>query len=150
MSDISLLRLWGLDESVFYSRSLLWYSFLVVSPCCLSGSWCFELNHLFFEYALRLVPDPRFNSEKPSNLNSTDKSDGLYRQPLPSYPRGIIAISQVLWGSIGYSVGACLGAALAAKEIGNRRVILFVGDGSFQMTGQEVSTMLRQKLNPIL
>lgn len=65
------------------------------------------------------------------------------------FPKGVTAISQVLWGSIGYSVGACLGALLATKGNGNR-VILFVGDGSFQMTAQEISTMLRQNLNPIM
>ncbi len=66
------------------------------------------------------------------------------------FPKGVTALSQVLWGSIGYSVGACQGAALAAKETGKRRTILFVGDGSFQLTCQEVSTMIRQGLNPIM
>jgi pyruvate decarboxylase len=66
------------------------------------------------------------------------------------FPAGVTAISQVLWGSIGYSVGACQGAALAAKEQGNRRTILFVGDGSIQLTLQEISTMIRNKLNPIM
>ncbi|KAE8135776.1 pyruvate decarboxylase [Aspergillus pseudotamarii] len=65
------------------------------------------------------------------------------------FPAGVTAISQVLWGSIGYSVGACQGAALAAKEQG-RRTVLFVGDGSFQLTLQEVSTMIRNNLNPII
>ncbi|KAI9822429.1 MAG: Pyruvate decarboxylase 1 [Pycnora praestabilis] len=66
------------------------------------------------------------------------------------FPKGVTSISQTLWGSIGYTVGACQGAALAAKETGNRRTILFVGDGSFQLTCQELSTMIRQKLNPII
>lgn len=66
------------------------------------------------------------------------------------FPPGVTAISQVLWGSIGYSVGACQGAAAAAKEQNNRRTILFVGDGSIQLTLQEVSTMVRNKLNPIM
>ena len=67
------------------------------------------------------------------------------------FPKGVAALSQVLWGSIGYSVGACQGAALAAKEAGgDRRTILFVGDGSFELTAQEVSTMLRQNLHPII
>ncbi|KAL4800636.1 thiamine diphosphate-binding protein [Aspergillus venezuelensis] len=65
-------------------------------------------------------------------------------------PAGATAISQVLWGSIGYSVGACQGAALAAKEQGNRRTILWVGDGSLQLTVQEISTMIRNNLNPII
>lgn len=67
------------------------------------------------------------------------------------FPKGVSAISQVLWGSIGYSVGACQGAALAARDAGeDRRTILFVGDGSFQLTAQEVSTMIRLGLKPII
>ncbi|KAL8794024.1 MAG: hypothetical protein Q9195_003430 [Heterodermia aff. obscurata] len=66
------------------------------------------------------------------------------------FPKGVTALSQVLWGSIGYSVGACQGAALAANETGNRRTILFVGDGSFELTAQEISTMIRHDLKPII
>ncbi|KAK6582650.1 hypothetical protein PZA11_005058 [Diplocarpon coronariae] len=67
------------------------------------------------------------------------------------FPKGVSAISQVLWGSIGYSVGACQGAALAARDAGeDRRTILFVGDGSFQLTAQEVSTIIRLGLKPII
>ncbi|KAI9480848.1 MAG: thiamine diphosphate-binding protein [Benjaminiella poitrasii] len=56
-------------------------------------------------------------------------------------------IAQVLWGSIGYSVGAALGAAMAARD---RRVYLFCGDGSFQLTCQEVSVILRHGLTPVI
>jgi pyruvate decarboxylase len=66
------------------------------------------------------------------------------------FPAGVNAISQVLWGSIGYATGACQGAALAAREKGLKRTILFTGDGSFQLTAQEVSTMLRNGLAPII
>ncbi|GKT48416.1 pyruvate dehydrogenase complex protein X component, mitochondrial [Colletotrichum spaethianum] len=63
------------------------------------------------------------------------------------FPAGVTALSQVFWGSIGWSVGAAQGAALAAKDAGqDRRTILFVGDGSFQLTAQEVTTMLRHGL----
>lgn len=63
------------------------------------------------------------------------------------FPPGVLGMDQVLWGSIGWSVGAAQGAALAAKDMGvDRRTILFVGDGSFQLTAQEVSTMIRQNL----
>jgi pyruvate decarboxylase len=66
------------------------------------------------------------------------------------FPSGVNAISQVLWGSIGYATGSCQGAALAAQESGLKRTILFTGDGSFQLTAQEVSTMIRNKLSPII
>lgn len=66
------------------------------------------------------------------------------------FPANVTAISQVLWGSIGYALGSCQGAALAAKEQQNRRTILFIGDGSTQLTVQELSTILRNKLSPIM
>ncbi|KAK3212354.1 hypothetical protein Dsin_017060 [Dipteronia sinensis] len=47
---------------------------------------------------------------------------------------------QMQYGSIGWSVGATLGYAQAVPE---KRVIAFIGDGSFQVTAQDVSTMLR-------
>ncbi len=55
-------------------------------------------------------------------------------------------IGQALYTSIGYAVPACLGAAIAAPE---RRPIVLVGDGAFQMTAQELSTIIRHQLNPI-
>ena len=83
-----------------------------------------------------------------------------------TFPKGVTCISQVLWGSIGYATGACQGAALAAKQLGDRRTILFTGDGSFQLSVQELSnylkvsdkviqliiqgTMIRRGLNPIM
>jgi TPP-dependent 2-oxoacid decarboxylase len=56
-------------------------------------------------------------------------------------------VTQAVWGSIGYSVGSTLGTLLAAPH---RRHLLFVGDGSFQLTAQEISTMLRHDLKPII
>lgn len=67
------------------------------------------------------------------------------------FPKNVANISQILWGSIGYATGSAQGVALAAKDLGGkRRTILFTGDGSFQLTCQEVSTMIRHNLNPIL
>ncbi|SCU95865.1 LANO_0E11650g1_1 [Lachancea nothofagi CBS 11611] len=73
---------------------------------------------------------------------------GINQSKFPSRTR---CISQALWGSVGYSVGACLGASFAAREEGSDpRVILFVGDGALQLTVQEVSTMIRWGLKPII
>ncbi|EGV63437.1 Pyruvate decarboxylase 1 [Yamadazyma tenuis] len=67
------------------------------------------------------------------------------------FPNNTVGISQVLWGSIGFTVGATLGAVMAAEEIDpNKRVILFVGDGSLQLTVQEISTMVKWNTNPYL
>lgn len=65
------------------------------------------------------------------------------------FPRHVTAVSQVLWGSIGWSVGALLGASIASSEL-SRRCILFVGDGSLQLTVQEISTVIRNGLKPII
>lgn len=68
-----------------------------------------------------------------------------------NFPKGVTLLTQYLWGSIGWSVGACQGAALAARDLGHdRRTILFVGDGSFQLTAQELSTIIRRGLKPIM
>jgi len=62
-------------------------------------------------------------------------------------PTGCSFVTQAVWGSIGYSVGALLGALCAAPE---RRHILFIGDGSFQLTAQELSTILRHDFKPFI
>jgi indolepyruvate decarboxylase len=62
-------------------------------------------------------------------------------------PAGCSFITQAVWGSIGYTVGALLGTLCAAPE---RRHILFVGDGSFQLTAQELSTVLRHDFKPFI
>ncbi|KAL3161234.1 Pyruvate decarboxylase 1 [Trebouxia sp. C0009 RCD-2024] len=63
-------------------------------------------------------------------------------------PDGCLYEFQMQFGSIGWSVGATLGYAQALK--GKKRVIASIGDGSFQVTAQDVSTMIRYGLNPII
>jgi indolepyruvate decarboxylase len=69
---------------------------------------------------------------------------GLSRLKLPE---GCSFISQPIWGAIGYTLPALLGTSLAAPD---RRHLLFIGDGSFQLTGQELSTILRHGLKPVI
>ncbi|KOC08599.1 putative pyruvate decarboxylase [Aspergillus flavus AF70] len=63
------------------------------------------------------------------------------------------------WLSIGYMLPAALGASHAQRDlvisnkyhsVSNPRTILFIGDGSFQMTVQELGTIIHQKLNVII
>jgi pyruvate decarboxylase len=53
---------------------------------------------------------------------------------------------EMQWGHIGWSVPATFGYAVKAKD---RRIVLMVGDGSFQLTAQEVCQMIRLNL-PVL
>ncbi len=62
-------------------------------------------------------------------------------------PEGGTFIGQTFYGSIGYTIGATLGACMAAQD---RPIVLFVGDGSFQVTCQDISTMIRNHLKPVI
>ena len=55
---------------------------------------------------------------------------------------------QCQYGSIGWAVGATLGYAFGAGK--KKRVISSIGDGSFQVTAQDMSTMIHTGQNPII
>lgn len=60
-------------------------------------------------------------------------------------------ITQIFWSSIGFTVGACFGALVAAKELKHAgRVVLIVGEGSLQMTVQEIGSYIRYGYKPII
>jgi indolepyruvate decarboxylase len=72
-------------------------------------------------------------------------SAGFGRLTLPD---DCICISGAfVWCSIGYATGALLGAILASP---GRRHILLTGEGSLQMTAQEISTVMRHDLKPFI
>jgi len=56
-------------------------------------------------------------------------------------------VGSQIWGAIGFTLPAYFGSLLADPD---RRQILFIGDGSFQVTAQAFSTILRNKQNPII
>ncbi len=62
-------------------------------------------------------------------------------------PDGVGYESQTLWGSIGWATPAALGVALAEP---GRRTILVTGDGSHQLTANEIGVMGRYGINPII
>lgn len=63
-------------------------------------------------------------------------------------PEGCPFEIQMQYGSIGWSVGALLGMQSALHN--KKRVVACIGDGSFQMSAQEISTMIRYGLKPII
>ncbi len=56
-------------------------------------------------------------------------------------------LSSAYYASMGFAVPAALGAQAANPKL---RPIVLVGDGAFQMTGMELSTVLRRGGNPIV
>ncbi|MEI6884697.1 MAG: thiamine pyrophosphate-binding protein [Bacteroidota bacterium] len=56
-------------------------------------------------------------------------------------------IVQVYYASIGYCTPAALGVGLARK---GKRPLILAGDGAFQMTAQEVSTLIREKIPALI
>jgi pyruvate decarboxylase len=63
--------------------------------------------------------------------------NGMYTR-LPGGARFEI---EMQWGSIGWSVPASFGYAMGLEP--DRRLVAVIGDGSFQLTAQEVSNMIR-------
>jgi pyruvate decarboxylase len=62
-------------------------------------------------------------------------------------PPNTCLIKPATWLSIGYMLPATEGAALAQRDscktsLHHQRTILMIGDGSFQMTAQELSTII--------
>ncbi len=51
------------------------------------------------------------------------------------------------YASMGFAVPAALGAQMARPDL---RPLVLVGDGAFQMTGMELSTIARYGLNPVI
>ncbi|MBA3377960.1 MAG: alpha-keto acid decarboxylase family protein [Chloroflexia bacterium] len=56
-------------------------------------------------------------------------------------------LANAFYASLGFAVPGSIGAQLAAPD---RRPLVLVGDGAFQMTGMELSTSLRYGLNPVV
>jgi indolepyruvate decarboxylase len=72
-------------------------------------------------------------------------SAGMGRLTLPEASTYITGA--FVWCSIGYATPALLGAILASP---GRRHILLTGEGSLQMTVQELSTVMRHHLKPFI
>jgi indolepyruvate decarboxylase len=56
-------------------------------------------------------------------------------------------LSPAYYTSMGFGVPAAVGASMANPRA---RILVIVGDGAFQMTGMELSTIARHGLNPIV
>lgn len=88
---------------------------------------------------------------KPGDIVLAESGTAQFGMPDASFTSDIGYITQTFWSSIGYTVGACLGACVAAKELKKPgRVVLLVGEGSLQMTVQEIGSYIRFGFTPII
>jgi alpha-keto-acid decarboxylase len=83
----------------------------------------------------------------PGNIVLADQGTSFYGMATHRLPQGVTFIGQPLWGSIGYTLPATLGAGLAQRD---RRPVLLIGDGAAQLTVQELGAFSREGLAPVV
>ncbi|MCV7283940.1 alpha-keto acid decarboxylase family protein [Mycolicibacterium wolinskyi] len=83
----------------------------------------------------------------PGNVVLADQGTSFYGMAGHRLASGVTFIGQPLWGSIGYTLPAALGAGLADRD---RRTVLLIGDGAAQLTVQELGAFGRAGLAPVV
>jgi indolepyruvate decarboxylase len=84
---------------------------------------------------------------KPDDIVVTETGTVMMGLAFAALPKGSTILNQTLWGSIGWATPAAFGAALAAPK---RRVVLVTGEGSHQLTAQEIGQFHRFGLKPTI
>ncbi|ATL70509.1 alpha-keto acid decarboxylase family protein [Nocardia terpenica] len=84
---------------------------------------------------------------RPWNTVVAEQGTSFFGIATRHLPTGTRFIGQPLWGSIGYTLPALLGAQIADPT---RRGVLLIGDGSAQLTIQELGTIARHGLTPVI
>jgi indolepyruvate decarboxylase len=83
----------------------------------------------------------------PSTTVAADIGTALYGALDLQLPPECELLDQPVWSSIGFTLPAILGAALARPD---RRPVLFIGDGSAQLTVQELGTFYARGIRPVV
>ncbi|OQU97035.1 Thiamine pyrophosphate enzyme, TPP binding domain-containing protein [Cladophialophora immunda] len=103
---------------------------------------------------------------RPGDIILAETGTAGYGSHALRLPTSTHLFKPVTWLSIGYMLPAALGAAIARRDMLKKksrvnelentrstpsgRTILFIGDGSFQMTAQELSTIIHQRLDVLV
>ncbi|MFZ4395386.1 MAG: alpha-keto acid decarboxylase family protein [Kiritimatiellia bacterium] len=106
--------------------------FLPEAACALTAPRLYECINYFLDDRMVLLAEPgdafcaapEFNIEEAENF-----------------------IVQAYYCSIGYCTPAALGVALARPQ---KRPVILTGDGAFQMTAQEISTLIRERCPAVI
>jgi TPP-dependent 2-oxoacid decarboxylase len=85
---------------------------------------------------------------RPGDIVAADQGTSFYALLGQRLPAGVQVISQPGWASIGYTLPAIAGAQLASMP--RRRAVLVIGDGAAQLTVQEIGTLAREGLDPVI
>ena len=64
-----------------------------------------------------------------------------------NFPKNSELVTQTLWGSIGWATPTALGMSIASEK---KKVILFAGEGSYQISAMELGSMLRYDVKPVV
>jgi indolepyruvate decarboxylase len=92
----------------------------------------YERLNSFLDDRMILMAEPRDAACAASDL-SVEEADNF--------------IVQAYYFSLGYCLPASLGVSLGRPD---KRPVLLVGDGAFQMTAQELSTLVRNRCRPVI
>jgi indolepyruvate decarboxylase len=84
---------------------------------------------------------------QPGDIVLADQGTAAFGAATLTLPAGTTFIAQPLWGSIGFTLPAAFGAQTACPH---RRVVLLIGDGSAQLTIQELGSMQRDGQKPVI
>lgn len=85
---------------------------------------------------------------KPNDILVAETGTASLGMVFARLPQGATFHNQTLWGSIGWATPAAVGAAHAARD--DQRVVLITGEGSHQLTAQELSQFGRYGLRPVV
>lgn len=83
----------------------------------------------------------------PGDIILADQGTAAFGAAALRLPEAAQLLVQPLWGSIGYTLPATFGVQTARPD---GRVILIIGDGSAQLTIQELGSMQRDNQRPII
>lgn len=105
-----------------------------------------------FDYPVADPAKPLDNTEMARQIqglltsNTTifaETGDSWFNVEQMNWPNGLRIESEMQWGHIGWSIPSGFGNAVGSPD---RQHIIMCGDGSFQLTAQEVGQMVRYKL----
>jgi indolepyruvate decarboxylase len=86
-------------------------------------------------------------AESPDMTVIADIGDSLFGAADMEMHRQTEFLSPAYYTSMGFGMPAAVGASMANPR---SRVLVVVGDGAFQMTGMELSTLAQHGLNPVI